>query len=197
MKTLGSRLKHLRENVLKISQARLAAELDAAGVHGGTTNVSVMRYEKDERIPGADYLRAFARLAGVTADWLLNGEEQGRGDAEVTARTDGTLEIKASSDLYAMLADVRAKEPDGLKRILEIEAISAAIRAEAALVVGRAVEREGEVADRRQQEVRRVSVGGSTAPVQSVGEPISDTEVEERGGPPSQQPEPKKRAAGE
>jgi hypothetical protein len=130
-----------------------------------------------------------ADALGVDVRWLLSG--QGAPDG-------GGKEMPApSGDLYAMLADVRAREPDGLRRVLEIEAISAAIRAEAALVVARAVEKEGAIAETRQQEVRRVSGGGVvTSPAPESGDVISDQDVASHGGeipPPAEQD----RASGE
>lgn len=71
--TLGSRLKFVRENVLGWSTRRAQQELSANGVDI-ESHSTVLRYEKDQRVPGADYVAVLARMAGVSADWLLTGE---------------------------------------------------------------------------------------------------------------------------
>lgn len=70
--TLGARLKYVREKVLRWSARKAQRELSASGVDI-ESHTTVLRYEKDERVPGADYVTILAVRAGVTTDWLLTG----------------------------------------------------------------------------------------------------------------------------
>lgn len=107
MNTLGKRLKHVRDNVLKLSQAKLAAKLEAAGVQDGTTSVSVMRYEKDERIPGADYVREVAKLGKVSAGWLLTGEGNEKPAPQEGAGVVRSISVDERAEVLALLDEAR------------------------------------------------------------------------------------------
>ncbi|WP_404989328.1 helix-turn-helix domain-containing protein [Clostridium culturomicium] len=63
METLGSRLNELRE------EKNLTLEYVANRL--GTTKVSIGRYEKDEREPKGEMLKALADFYDVTTDYLL------------------------------------------------------------------------------------------------------------------------------
>lgn len=70
------RLKSLREDRLGISTEAMAERIRAVGRAEGLTITggSVSRYERN-RVPRADYIGAVARVAGVSTDWLIHGEE--------------------------------------------------------------------------------------------------------------------------
>lgn len=70
--TLGARLKYVREKVLGWSARKAQQELSASGVDI-ESHTTVLRYEKDRRVPGADYVAVLAERAGVTTDWILTG----------------------------------------------------------------------------------------------------------------------------
>lgn len=108
MPTLGERLKHVRENVLGISQAKLAARLEESGVPDGTTNVSVMRYEKGDREPSAEYVRALAALAGVDAGWLLTGEGEEARPSEAEEWTEHVLQLARYANGYEGASEAEA-----------------------------------------------------------------------------------------
>lgn len=129
MDTLAARLKYVREQVLGVSQAVMATRLEADGGLDGTTNVSVMRYEKGERMPGADFVRAVAQVAGVDPTWLLTGE--GVPAASETAEGSATPPgAQSPYDLAREAADLARASAieDPMLRLLERESVLAVIR---------------------------------------------------------------------
>lgn len=68
--SIGQRIKELRVSK-KLSQKELAEKL-------GVSRGNVGDWESEKSKPGADALLALSRFFGVTADWLLSGEEQPR-----------------------------------------------------------------------------------------------------------------------
>jgi len=129
MTTLGERLKYVREQLLQLSQADLAGRLVAEGGLSGITNVSVMRYEKGLRMPGADYVRAVAQVAGLDLAWLLTGEgEAVEGATEKPEKPDAPAVLPY--DLARESADLAQASaiPDPVLRMLEREGIIAVIR---------------------------------------------------------------------
>lgn len=71
--TLGARLKYVREKVLGWTSSRRAQEeLKRAGLDIGS-HTTVLRYERGERVPGADYVAELCARANISADWLLTG----------------------------------------------------------------------------------------------------------------------------
>lgn len=79
--SLGARLKWVREERLGLKLREMAKRLTEEGQ--AVTHVTVARYEdngKDGRVPGADYVQAVAKLAGVDGGWLLTGAGSPDGD---------------------------------------------------------------------------------------------------------------------
>ena len=67
MKTIGERIKHLR-NKKGLSMAGLEKAINAA-----TGNVN--NWEKNRRIPSGNNIIALSRYFNVSTDWLLTGKE--------------------------------------------------------------------------------------------------------------------------
>lgn len=144
------------------------------------------------------------------------GREPEANGADNNVRSDyGTgLDGAGLVELYRRLDAIEASDMPEWLRVLKIDAVAGAIRAEAMRMAERAtLERAAAIRDaegaaterakaaREEAQTARERVARlqpqTTAPVQSVGEYISDAEVEEHGQAPNQQPEPKKRVAGE
>ena len=65
--TLGRRIKS-RRALLALKQADVAAKL-------GVSDTTVMKWETGRAMPGRENLFALADTLGVSADWLMRGEE--------------------------------------------------------------------------------------------------------------------------
>jgi transcriptional regulator with XRE-family HTH domain len=61
---IGRRLKKLRENA-RLSQEQVGNKL-------GITNSAVSMYENDIRVPSAELICAFAKLYGVSTDYIFD-----------------------------------------------------------------------------------------------------------------------------
>lgn len=89
--TIGGRLKWVRRQCLGIRSAteahRWLESLPADAQPESTSTQSVLRYEDGRRSPPVDYVRTFAREAGVSLLWLTTGEgrpdEPDRSDAQI------------------------------------------------------------------------------------------------------------------
>lgn len=66
--TLGDRIRHIREGLLKANQADFARSL------GFSRLATISDYETDKRSPDIATLRRIAVTGGVTLDWLLTGD---------------------------------------------------------------------------------------------------------------------------
>ncbi|MBI5560111.1 MAG: helix-turn-helix transcriptional regulator [Deltaproteobacteria bacterium] len=67
MLTLGERIKHIRDSILKINQASFADML------GFSRIATISDYEKNKRNPDISTLCKIADLSSVSVDWLLTG----------------------------------------------------------------------------------------------------------------------------
>lgn len=70
--TLGKRLKFAREQKMRAGLREMERSLKEGGLEAN--HVSIARYERDQRVPPADYVQAVARMAGLSAGWVLAGE---------------------------------------------------------------------------------------------------------------------------
>ncbi|MBI5826621.1 MAG: helix-turn-helix domain-containing protein [Deltaproteobacteria bacterium] len=68
MSTLGERIKHIREIILKQNQASFAESL------GFSRFATISDYEKNKRNPDIETLRKIAGIGSVKLEWLLTGE---------------------------------------------------------------------------------------------------------------------------
>jgi len=68
MYTLGERIRRVRDEILKINQARFA------GMLGFSRIATISDYEKDKRNPDITTLCKIASLGSVSLDWLLTGK---------------------------------------------------------------------------------------------------------------------------
>ncbi|MBI5493028.1 MAG: LexA family transcriptional regulator [Deltaproteobacteria bacterium] len=66
--TLGERIRHIRESLLKLNQGEFAKNLGFSRV------ATISDYEKDKRTPDIAVLRKIATIGHVTLEWLLTGE---------------------------------------------------------------------------------------------------------------------------
>ena len=71
MSTLGERIRHVREKILKVNQAEFARDLGFSRV------ATISDYEKDKRSPDVAVLRKIASIGSVTLEWLLTGRGEG------------------------------------------------------------------------------------------------------------------------
>ncbi len=67
MLTLGERIRHIREGILKVNQASFADNLGFARV------ATISDYEKNKRSPDIATVRKIASIGNVTLEWLLTG----------------------------------------------------------------------------------------------------------------------------
>ena len=79
----GDKLKRLRES-REWSQAELARR-------SGVTKSAISTYELDMRTPSADVVRAFAKVFGVSADYLLGIAERRTVEVEGLSEHDEAL----------------------------------------------------------------------------------------------------------
>lgn len=96
MKTIGQRIKYLRE-VLNLSQQDVA---DSTGISRG----NISNYEKDRVSPTVDTIVALCKFLNVSADWLLTGKDAVMDDSE-----DATV---GSDDKMDTATDKTAKSED-------------------------------------------------------------------------------------
>ncbi|NMB35058.1 MAG: helix-turn-helix domain-containing protein [Firmicutes bacterium] len=75
MKTIGERIKHLRNN-MGLSMAGLEKAINAA-----TGNVN--NWEKNRRIPNGNNIIALSNFFNVSSDWLLTGKESRFTETEI------------------------------------------------------------------------------------------------------------------
>ncbi len=68
MSTLGERIRHIREIILKQNQTSFAESL------GFSRLATISDYEKDKRNPDIETLRKIAVIGNVRLEWLLTGE---------------------------------------------------------------------------------------------------------------------------
>lgn len=68
MPTLGNRIRHIRDEILRLNQASFANML------GFSRAATISDYEKNKRNPDIVTLRKIAKLGSVTLDWLLTGK---------------------------------------------------------------------------------------------------------------------------
>lgn len=80
---LGEKIKRLRES-REWSQAELARR-------SGVTKSAISTYELDMRTPSADVVCAFAKVFGVTADYLLGISERRTVEVEGLSEHDEAL----------------------------------------------------------------------------------------------------------
>ena len=83
MLDLGQKVRRLRES-RDWSQAELARRT-------GVTKSAISTYELDMRTPSADVVRAFAKVFGVSADYLLGIAERRAVDVEGLSERDEAL----------------------------------------------------------------------------------------------------------
>lgn len=83
MLDLGQKVRRLRES-RDWSQAELARR-------AGVTKSAISTYELDMRTPSADVVRAFAKVFGVSADYLLGIAERRAVDVEGLSERDEAL----------------------------------------------------------------------------------------------------------
>lgn len=81
---MPARLKIVREHVLRATTREVEDLVRGQGVE--VSHVSVIRYEKGERVPGADYVAAIGSAAKVSLEWIMLG--QGPRDAATTNGAD-------------------------------------------------------------------------------------------------------------
>lgn len=67
--TLGQRLAYLREQE-GLTQLDLALQI-------GHRKSVIAYWEKDKHCPSAEVIREYAEFFGVSADWILFGDERG------------------------------------------------------------------------------------------------------------------------
>lgn len=67
MLTLGERIRHIRESILKVNQASFADNLGFARI------ATISDYEKNKRNPDITTVRKIASIGNVTLEWLLTG----------------------------------------------------------------------------------------------------------------------------
>lgn len=70
MTEVGSRIKKIRE-CLKLNQTDFAKKLNMS-----VSNVTISRYEANERKPNFDTLIAISKLGKVSLDWLITGKQK-------------------------------------------------------------------------------------------------------------------------
>ncbi|MDO8302765.1 MAG: helix-turn-helix transcriptional regulator, partial [Sedimentisphaerales bacterium] len=68
MYTLGERIRHTREKILRLNQSGLANKLGFSRV------ATISDYETNKRLPDITTLRKIASCAGVSLEWLLTGK---------------------------------------------------------------------------------------------------------------------------
>jgi len=68
MYTLGERIRHTREKILRLNQSGLANKLGFSRV------ATISDYETDKRLPDITTLRKIASSGGVSLEWLLTGK---------------------------------------------------------------------------------------------------------------------------
>ncbi len=66
--TLGERIRHVREELLRLNQADFANKI------GFSRLATISDYETNKRSPDIAALRKIAMLGGITLDWLLTGQ---------------------------------------------------------------------------------------------------------------------------
>jgi len=67
MYTLGERIRHIRENILRLNQSCFANKLGFSRV------ATISDYETNKRLPDIITLRKIASVGGVSLEWLLTG----------------------------------------------------------------------------------------------------------------------------
>ncbi len=72
MATLGSRIRHVRDDILRVNQAGFADML------GFSRIATISDYEKNKRSPDVTTLCKIADLGSVSLDWLLAGKQPQR-----------------------------------------------------------------------------------------------------------------------
>ena len=67
MYTLGERIRHVRDNILRLNQSDFANKLGFSRV------ATISDYETNKRLPDITTLRKIASSGGVSLEWLLTG----------------------------------------------------------------------------------------------------------------------------
>ncbi len=95
--SLGSRLKNIRKH-LQETQAQFAERLDSKVL-------TILRYEKGERLPSTEFLNKLREIIHIDINWLLTGE----GEMFITER-----KIVSTDRVHIMpiVGEIAAGEPD-------------------------------------------------------------------------------------
>lgn len=107
IKTIGERIKFLRQTIHKLTQQELA---DATGISRG----NLSNYEKDRFKPASDAIVAIASYFNVTTDWLLTGKEKLHSETNILKSSDSDITL-SNTEVQLITLFRRLKNEDKLK----------------------------------------------------------------------------------
>jgi transcriptional regulator with XRE-family HTH domain len=96
---VGRRIRTQRQ-ALKLTQEELAREL-------GITHQHVSRIEGEHAAPSLELVVKLSRRLGVTADYLLTGEQEPAFDAAGAVRSEPCLSAAAKRHLIGLIEELR------------------------------------------------------------------------------------------
>lgn len=106
MDTLGSRLKHLREEN--------GFTLEYVATHLNTTKTSIARYEKNDREPKSEMISSLADFYNVSTDYLL-----GRTDERNVNKEKPKLDPSIKTIAAHRIGDIEDLDDDAIEKINE------------------------------------------------------------------------------
>jgi len=106
MYTLGERVRYVRENILRLNQARFANTLGFSRV------ATISDYETNKRLPDITSLRKVATVGGVSLEWLLTGKGSASStDVLGTTKSEDTA-VVAHDKKYALIKVYGKNDPE-------------------------------------------------------------------------------------
>ena len=107
MSTIGERMRHVRENMLRIRQGELANML------GFKRIATISDYEKNKRCPDIETLCKLAELSEVSIEWLLTGKSTPVGIHKDILKPQENSNLFSEKDLLINVYDQSSSAPFG------------------------------------------------------------------------------------